>query len=84
MSAEQVAQLKPGQEVIAEDEAIGELVETIVHGDVTYLHVRRYGPGEADLYIPSIAIKRVVPKHVYLDIDPETLVAQPWHKPPGE
>jgi hypothetical protein len=80
---DQFAELKPGQEVIAEDEAIGELLGTVVHEDVTYLHVRRYGVGEDELYIPSIAVKRVVPKHIYLNLGPETLLAQPWHTPPG-
>jgi quercetin dioxygenase-like cupin family protein len=56
---------------------------TFVHGDVTYLHVRRYGSGADELFIPSIAIKRIVPKHVYLDIAPEGLLAQPWHERPG-
>jgi hypothetical protein len=83
MLANQFAALKPGLEVVAEDEAIGELLGTIVHEDVTYLHVRRYGSGGDELYIPSIAIKRAVPKHVYLDLDPESLLAQPWHERPG-
>jgi hypothetical protein len=83
MQTEQFTNLKPGLEVIAEHEAIGELLGTIVHEDVTYLHVRRYGAGEDELYIPSIAIKRIVPKHVYLNIEPESLLAQPWHERPG-
>ena len=76
-------ELKPGQEVIAQHEAIGEVVDVLVHDDVTYVHVRRYGAGRDDLYIPSIAIKRIVPKHVYLDMDPETLLGQAWHERPG-
>jgi hypothetical protein len=83
MMTDQFTELKPGQEVIAEHEAIGELLGTIVHEDVTYLHVRRYGAGEDELFIPSIAIKRIVPKHIYLDVPPESLIAQPWHIRPG-
>jgi hypothetical protein len=83
MLTDQFTDLKPGLEVIAGNEAIGELLGTLVDEDVTYLHVRRYGAGEDELYIPTIAIKRVVPKHIYLDIDPESLLAQPWHERPG-
>jgi hypothetical protein len=83
MFADQLTDLKPGHEIIAEDEAIGELLGTMVHDGVVYLHVRRYGAGQDELYIPSIAIKRIVPRHVYLDVDPESLLAQPWHVRPG-
>jgi hypothetical protein len=79
----QTTDLKKGQEVIAGNQAIGELIGTLVHEEVTYLHVRRYGAGEDDLYIPSIAVERIVPKHVYLNLDPETLLAQAWHQRPG-
>ncbi len=84
MSADQTTEFKPGQEVIAEDQAIGELIGTVVHDGVTYLYVRRYGAGADELYIPSSAIKRIVPKHIYLAIDAETLLAQPWHIRPGQ
>jgi hypothetical protein len=83
MSTDELSELKPGQEIIAEDEAIGELLGTVDHEGIVYLHVRRYGAGRDELYIPSIAIKRVVPRHVYLDVDPESLLAQPWHIRPG-
>ena len=76
--------LQPGQEVIAQHQSIGELVGTFIYDEVTYLHVRRFGAGNDDLYIPSIAVRRVVPKHVYLDIDPETLLGQAWHIRPGD
>ena len=79
----QSTELKPGQEIVAEHEAIGELIGLLDHEDVTYLHVRRYGMGKDELYIPTVAIKRVVPGHVYLDVAPETLLAQPWHIRPG-
>jgi hypothetical protein len=36
-----------------------------------------------DLYIPSLAIERVMPKHIYLTVAPEDLVAQAWHDRPG-
>ncbi len=81
--AEPSMEIKPGQEVIAQHQAIGEVIDTLVYDDVIYVHVRRFGPGFDDLYIPSIAIKRIVPKHVYLDLDPQTLLAQAWHVRPG-
>jgi hypothetical protein len=74
--------LQVGQEVIAGDEAIGELVEVFRHKDVVYLHIRRYGPGHDDVYIPSGTVARILPKHVYLDIDAETLIGQAWHVNP--
>ena len=46
MLTDRLAELEPGQEIVAEHEAIGELIELLHHGDVTYLHVRRYGMGE--------------------------------------
>jgi hypothetical protein len=76
-------ELQPGQEVLAGDEAIGELLGTLVHDDVEYLHIRRYGAGLDDLYIPSIAVTRVVPKHIYLSLPAAGLLAQPWHERPG-
>ena len=82
MLAEQLAQMKPGMEIVAEDKAIGELVATLVAGDVTYLHVRRYGAGRDELYIPAIAVKRVVPRHIYVEMYPETLVGKAWHTRP--
>ena len=72
-----------GQEVLAGDEAIGELVTTLHHDDVEYLHVRRYGAGLDDLYIPSIAVRDIVAKHVYLALDPEALLGEAWHVRPG-
>lgn len=75
--------LRRGMEVVAGNEAIGELVDTRKHGDVTYLHVRRFGAGMDDLYIPSIAIARIMPKHIYLTVAAEDLVAQAWHDRPG-
>jgi hypothetical protein len=82
--AEQLAPFVVGQEVVAGDEAIGELVGTLRHEDVTYLHVRRYGPGLDDLYIPSIAVQQVMPGHIYLNLDAKDLVGQSWHVKPGE
>ena len=73
-----------GQEVVAGHEAIGELLGTLTYGDVEYLHVRRFGPGLDDLYIPSIAVQRVLPKHIYLNLNVEELVGQSWHVRPGE
>ena len=75
--------LSPGQEVVAGDEAIGELVDTLRHDNVEYLHVRRFGPGLDDLYIPSIAVRQVMPKHIYLSLDAEALLGQSWHVHPA-
>lgn len=71
-----------GQEVVAGEEAIGELIGTLHQHDVVYLHVRRYGLGLDDLYIPSIAVRRVVPGHIYLDLNAEALLGQSWHVRP--
>jgi hypothetical protein len=79
---EQMAPFIVGQEVVAGEEAIGELIGTLHHDDVDYLHVRRYGPGLDDLYIPSIAVRRVVPGHIYLDLNAEALLGQSWHVRP--
>jgi len=76
-------ELQSGMEVLAGHEAIGELLDLLPYGAVTYLHVRRFGPGLDDLYIPSIAIQRVMPKHVYLKLAAGDLVAQAWHNRPG-
>ena len=75
--------LSGGQEVVAGDDAIGELVGTLTYEDVEYLHVRRFGPGLDDLYIPSIAVRQVMPKHIYLSLDAEALLGQSWHVRPG-
>ena len=80
---EEIAAIKPGHQVYAGGTEIGEIVREIPSGDVVYLHVRRFGPGEDDLYIPTIAIRQVVGGHVYLNLTAEELVSQPWHVPPG-
>jgi len=69
-------------EVVAGHDAIGELVETLDRGNVTYLHVRRFGAAREDLYIPSIAVANVAPKHVYLTVAPADLLGQAWHEYP--
>ena len=74
---------RAGQQVLAQDEAIGELVEIIVHDDVKYLHIRRYGQGHDDLYVPSLAVERVAPQHIYLDLPAAELLGQPWHQHPA-
>ena len=76
--------LRPGHEVLAGDEAVGQLLDTFVHDHVEYLQVRRYGPGHDELFIPSMAVVRVAPKHIYLNLAAEDLVAQPWHERPGQ
>ena len=76
-------ELQRGMEIVAGTEAIGELLEVLEQGDVNYLHVRRFGAGMDDLYIPSIAISKVAPKHVYLTVAAEDLLGQAWHVIPG-
>jgi hypothetical protein len=77
-----VDELMPGMEVIAGDQAIGELHGVFQEGDVTYLQVRRFGAGMDELYIPSIAVAKVAPRHIYLTISAEDLVGQSWHEHP--
>jgi hypothetical protein len=36
-----------------------------------------------ELYIPSIAIERIMSNHIYLNLAAEDLVAQPWHQRPA-
>jgi hypothetical protein len=77
-----VDELKAGMEVVARDQAIGELRGVLHEGDVTYLQVRRFGTGLDELYIPSIAIEKIAPRHIYLAISAENLVGQSWHEYP--
>jgi hypothetical protein len=74
--------IQPGYEVLARGEAIGEVATVLEHEDGTYIHVRRYGPGEDDLYIPYAAVSKVVSKHLYLDLNPADLLGQSWHTHP--
>jgi hypothetical protein len=78
-----ISELRPGMEVVAGGEGIGELLGTIAQGDVSYLHVRRFGAGMDDLFIPSIVVENIAPKHVYLRVAPEDLLGQAWHDYPG-
>jgi hypothetical protein len=76
-------ELDRGMEVVAGREAIGELVDLFTRRGVTYLHVRRFGAGKDDLYIPSIAVERVAPRHIFLTVAPADLLGQAWHEHPG-
>jgi hypothetical protein len=76
-------ELHQGMEIIAGTEAIGELLEVLDRDDVKYLHVRRFGSGMDDLYIPSIAISRLAPKHIYLAVAAEDLLGQAWRVVPS-
>src|SRR5581483_9467340 len=51
---ELVAQLKNGQKVVTEHDEIGDVVGLEYSGNAAFVHVRRYGPGLDDLYIPVI------------------------------
>jgi hypothetical protein len=76
--------INPRRLVFADDEEIGEVLGEITEGDVVYLHVRRFGAGQDELFIPSMAVRQVVGNHVYLTLPAEELVAQAWHVRPGE
>ncbi|MEA2642400.1 MAG: hypothetical protein QOF51_3794, partial [Chloroflexota bacterium] len=59
------------------------VVGVLVAGDAEFMHVRRYGPGHDDLYVPILAIDRVEGDRVYLRIPWIELAAQPWHERPA-
>ena len=76
-------QFRRGQRVIAGDEQeIGEVLGVITRNDAPYLHIRRYGAGEDEMYVPTIAVYRTIGKRVYLHLDSLDLVGEPWHKLP--
>ena len=67
-------------EIVAGTEAIGELLE---QGDVELPARAARRRGMDDLYIPSIAISKVAPKHVYLTVAVPDLLGQAWRVFPG-
>jgi hypothetical protein len=75
-------ELHRGQQVVAGEEAIGEVLDVLPRDAVHYLHVLRYGPGLDELYIPVAAIRQVVGNHVYLDLEALDLIGQAWHQLP--
>lgn len=81
-TAEADGQLRVGQQVVAGEEAIGELLGVMVHEGSRVLLVRRFGAGEDHLYIPASAVDRTVGNHIFLHLMPEDLLGQPWHEPP--
>jgi hypothetical protein len=76
-------QLRAGQEVLADGQLVGRLLNTLEHDDETYLHVRRYSAVSDDLYIPLRAVHRVEGNRVHLGIRLGALVGGAWHIPPG-
>lgn len=80
---EETVQIHRGDQVMAGGEAIGEVIDELAHAGERYIHVRRFGPGEDDLYIPHTAASHVTGKHVYLSVNPEDLLGEAWHIPPG-
>ena len=90
MREESTAQLQPGmavragQQVVAGEEAIGELVGVLERDGEHYLHVRRFGTGHDELYIPSVAVERSLADHIYLSLNALDLVGRAWHEPPTD
>ncbi|HZT07871.1 MAG TPA: hypothetical protein VFC51_12630 [Chloroflexota bacterium] len=77
-----IARLKPGQKVLAGHDEVGEAAGVVYRGDAAFLHIIRYGAGKDELFVPVIAIDRVVGDHVYLHLDALDLAAKPWHEQP--
>jgi len=78
------AQLKPDQKVIAEnDEEIGEIVDIHTRGSAEYIHIRRYGPGQDDIYVPVVGVERVVANRVFLRLSALDLLGKAWHELPA-
>jgi hypothetical protein len=81
---ETVAELRSGQKVVThDDQVLGELRGVVTRSDASYMHVLRYGPGMDEVFIPTIAVHRVVGDHVYVDLDALDLVGEPWHEGPS-
>ena len=75
--------IERGYVVLAVHEAIGEVEDLLTVGGAEYIHVRRFGPGLDDLYIPTDAVAQTVGKHVYLNLAAPDLVAKAWHQYPS-
>jgi hypothetical protein len=81
---ETVAELRAGQKVVTQgDQLLGEMLGVVTRNDASYMHVLRYGPGMDEVFIPTIAVHRVVGDHVYIDLDALDLVGEPWHQGPS-
>jgi hypothetical protein len=74
---------QPGQEVVADGQAVGEVVGMLEHNGADYLHIRRYGYGLDDLYIPTLAVDHRDGRRLYLRIGFDALAAQGWHELPS-
>jgi hypothetical protein len=78
-----LARLRRGQKVVAEEhDEIGEVLGVVVRAGATYVHVQRYGAGSDEIYVPTMAVERVVGNRVYLDLSGLDLLAAPWHEKP--
>jgi len=75
--------LRIGQHVVASGELVGEVVEELVAEGADFLHVRRFGPGLDDLFIPTMAIDHLEGDRIYLNIRWPALAAQAWHVRPA-
>ena len=75
--------VKPKHRVVSHnDEEIGEVVDIHRRGDAEYVHIRRYGPGLDDIYIPLVGVTRVVGNRVFLRVDALDLLGKAWHELP--
>ena len=74
--------LRRGQQVIAGDQDIGEILDVLTRDGVRYLHILRFGAGGDEIYVPTIAVRQVVGNHVYLDVTAAELLGQAWHDRP--
>jgi len=72
-----------GQEVIAGETRLGSVIARLRAGGAEYLHVRRYGYGGDELYIPMLAISHVSNGQIHLRLPWSELAAQPWHERPA-
>jgi hypothetical protein len=73
-----------GQKVIAGNgEEIGEVLGLVSPAAMPHLHVKRYGIGEDEIYVPTIAVSQVIGQRVYLSLNALDLVAEAWHELPA-
>ena len=76
-------QLREGQQVLADNQLVGRLVETLHEDGERYLHVRRFTPIADELYIPARAVQRIEGNRVFLGLRFGALVGAEWHLRPG-
>jgi hypothetical protein len=80
--AELIASIKPGQRVLADKTEIGEVVDVEYRDQAPFIHIRRYGPGDDDLFVPAIAVDRVVGNELLISVHAADLLGEAWHESP--